>query len=269
MRGLKSIRGTLFVPFPLLYLYCPYNHFLLHITPIVLSHSLQIYPHLHATMKSSTLFLKSALVAFAAGATLAPNLPDGFYHVYTDDNGLELHTQVTSAASNNIPLLSWTHHSSNTTYPNSAHPFRQPQNVENDLEKRCSTIPASGGEVWCGCTHPLVPSDCDAAVADLKNQVGSQPGGIILPKVGNAWYSIRGSVVAFQCPFTDQYLSALDVDKITNELATITNTCGRYIAGTIRAKVNGYNQNYDLGYMQYTANLDFCGADENSAQHCC
>jgi len=156
-------------------------------------------------MKFSTLFLKSALVASATGATLAPNLTDGFYHVYTNDNGLEVHTQISSAAINNVPLLSWTHDPLDTTYPaypSSAHPFRQSES--KDLEKRCSTAPASQGEVWCGCTHSLVPSDCDAAVADLKNQVNSQPNNGIYPKTGTAWYSIRGSVVAFDAVVAEE-----------------------------------------------------------------
>jgi len=216
-------------------------------------------------MKSSTLFIQSALLALAAGATIAPNLPDGFYHAYTDEHGVETHIQIANTANYNVPLLSWRHDPSNTTIPVLAHPSHQPQ----DLEKRCSPAPLSQGLVWCGCTHGLVPSDCDAAVQDLKNQVNSQPYGGIYPKVGNSWYSIRGSVVAFQCPLRDGS-TWLQASLISSQLAIITATCGRYIAGSIIGiDLFGNFNDYGLGYMQAYPGLQFCDAEFNPGQNCC
>jgi hypothetical protein len=221
-------------------------------------------------MKSSTLLLLSAnIVAFATAATIAPNLPDGFYHAWTDENGIEFHTQISSATNDNVPMLSWTHDPSNTTLPMPANPFSRPQDDPWEIEKRCSMAPIDDGEVWCGCTHTLNPSNCDAAVQDLKNQVGSQPGGSIHPKLGNAWYSIRGSVVAFQCPYSG-WTSTLNVPDISNYLAIITATCGRYISGTvIGIDPNREVSNSGVGYMQAYPGLDFCSAQFNSGSHCC
>jgi len=46
-------------------------------------------------MKLLTLVLSSVLATITTAATLAPELPDGVYQVFTDENGMEHHIRLT------------------------------------------------------------------------------------------------------------------------------------------------------------------------------
>jgi len=216
-------------------------------------------------MKPCVVFLSSALAVLTTAATLAPDLPDGVYHTYTDERGLEFHTQLSQAIKDdNIPLRSWTHepHSPNST---AISPAFNPMLSKRDKSDCGDT---GVGFTWCGCSFPVNHNDCDQAVADLKNQVG--PAGIV-PAVGHAYYSIRGSVVAFECASTKTEVGkSLTIQGITNAAGWITNKCGWYIAGTFYPYSGGLTvEGYGVGYMQYTSGLDFCANAIASSQWCC
>jgi len=219
-------------------------------------------------MRLASLFLSSFLAVLASAATLAPNLPDGVYQSYEDDAGLEVHMQLSNSVNDrDLPLLSWTHDPSTATSNSSTSPLAQ--HPFDSLEKRndCSPID-SNEQVFCGCSFPVNHANCDAAVADLKNQVG--PHGVQFTKQ-MSYYSIRNNVVAFICCFHPTGWSEVTVDLITKAAASITDRCGWYIAGTHIVALGGSADvfGYDIGYMQYTSGLDFCAHARNSGQNCC
>lgn len=126
-------------------------------------------------------------------------------------------------------------------------------------------------EFWCGCGLSMHHGDCDAAVEDLKFQSDreySKPERerrhLITP--GEAWYSIRGSVVAFAC---NQYWSGVPVsrrDGFNSVFQQITDRCGWYVPGTWVNVERGSAHN---GYMNYRENLDFCRDSTQSNQKKC
>jgi len=59
-------------------------------------------------MKLLNIVLSSVLAMITTAATLAPNLPDGVYHAFTDENGMEHHTRLTQ---DGLAPLSWTYDS--------------------------------------------------------------------------------------------------------------------------------------------------------------
>ena len=124
--------------------------------------------------------LAVAFIASASSFTLQVGLQDGFYRAYVDENGGEAHELLNSTltprsdtAAAKAPLA---------------------------IEKRFGTGTLQS---WCGCGFDLDHGDCDAAVTDIKNRVNI-PGadGDFIPW-GEAYYSIRGSVVAFACDTDD------------------------------------------------------------------
>ena len=106
--------------------------------------------------------------------------------------------------------------------------------------------------------------DTDAAVNDLANQLqnGIGAGGI---GPGLAWYSIRGSAVAFVCNRGTRQPTVLP-SVVGNGNAAITSACGSYIAGTWRIDPEYY---IDYGYMVMEPGLDFCGHAEGSGSGSC
>lgn len=68
-------------------------------------------------------------------------------------------------------------------------------------------------------------------MVDLRNQVGSNG---ITPHVGNAYYSIRGSVVGFMCPTYD-FGNHLSEQDITNAATAIMKSVG----GMLLARTRG------------------------------
>ncbi|KAL6808686.1 hypothetical protein J3E69DRAFT_378303 [Trichoderma sp. SZMC 28015] len=175
-----------------------------------------------------------SLAALARAFTIPSGTPDGVYAISTGEDGTTVHTKISS-----------------------------PSNIKYDLASVAPRAlePRDQG-IYCGCGFNLDPSNCDAAVADLKTQL---PGAHIYE--GTSYYSIRGNVVAFVCvPYTDPGVwTDISPDQYGQALATITAHCGRYIAG---AMFTGYSIEY-VGYAQWYDGYDFCKhATDSSSTHC-
>ena len=86
-----------------------------------------------------------ALVASTQAWVIPKGTTDGIYAVAVGDDGVEVHTKIAEASS------------------------ELPFNVSdaNPLDRR------GDGRIWCGCGFNLNPGNCDAAVADLKSQLGT------------------------------------------------------------------------------------------------
>ncbi|KAH6658867.1 hypothetical protein BKA67DRAFT_652150 [Truncatella angustata] len=183
-----------------------------------------------------TLF--SLLAGSAVAAVLPGGLKDGVYRTYLDSQGNEVHEKLSDPINQSPePVVSI-----NFT---PASPL---------LSKRDPVI-------YCGCGYGMDHSYCDAAVADLKTQVGS--GVHIAP--ATSYYSIRGSVVAFACEYTGVGTMFISGSDITYMAADITSACGLYIAGSY--KYGGTNAAF--GYMRYTSGLNFCANALSSSAHSC
>ena len=219
-------------------------------------------------MKSISLLLTTALIALVTGTTLPPDLPDGVYSSHIDEHGVEHHVQLSgSSSSSGFHPLSWTHDPANTNMSSTPAPF----DVSADtLEKRnCAADPSTAGQMYCGCPYELDHPSCDAAVADLKAQVGNG----VLITAGQAYYSIRGISIAYACSYT-QYgapRSLVTATQISTGLAHITNRCGLYITGTYASKYDNNPAGFDVGYMRNYAGLSqhICDAATNWSQNCC
>jgi hypothetical protein len=103
--------------------------------------------------------------------------------------------------------------------------------------------------VFCGCGFNMNKGDCDAAVANLKDQFGS---GNTVP-ADLSWYAISGSVVAFMCNYGGEGPQWMSSAGFAGALEFITQECGEYIAGSI-----GDTGIYSNGYMRYSDGLNFC-----------
>jgi hypothetical protein len=99
------------------------------------------------------------------------------------------------------------------------------------------------------------PGDTDAAVDGLKSQLPVN-GPIRPPNGANNIHSISGGVVAFIC--LGGYKPNIYVPDYTLYLATITNSCGRYVAGTYRLADHGGGElrYFDAGYMNNYGNYN-------------
>ncbi|KAH8893915.1 hypothetical protein GQ53DRAFT_821788 [Thozetella sp. PMI_491] len=101
----------------------------------------------------------------------------------------------------------------------------------------------------CGCGIEMNHGDYDAAVVELKSQLG---GGLsICPD--RAYYSIHGDVVAFACSINSRYCMTKSDDDYGNMLGEITNRCGWYVPGTYFVDYSYYEPH--LG--TFTARVDF------------
>lgn len=184
------------------------------------------------------------------GYTLPANLTDGAYMASLGADGQQIHVRLpdipleVDARSLEISTRQEANQFSTrqvVTYPNIFH---------------------------CGCGYYMDHGNCDAAVQDMKNQLGS---GVTIPS-GNAYYSIRGNAVAFVCTRAQLTGHWVDAQIFSDAAATITTACGWYVAGTIQHGHWGSSNaqwDEDLGYMQYTAGLNFCGNAEGSPASSC
>jgi len=164
-----------------------------------------------------------ALLSTASAFVLPANQADGLYQVRRSASGAEIHESVQWA-----PL-----HRRTTTSSGEKH----------QLAKRDDM------GTYCGCDNDLSHDDTDAAVADLKAQLGD--GSYIDPSL--ATYSVRGSVVAFVCNNDGNAPLKAWADIVTQAALQVTNACGWYVAGTA-----GANFEFSIGYMQNSNGLDFC-----------
>ncbi|KAL7906652.1 hypothetical protein GGI35DRAFT_458572 [Trichoderma velutinum] len=107
--------------------------------------------------------------------------------------------------------------------------------------------------------------DCDAAVADLKDQVSRQ--GTLWLGGGLCWYSIRGGVVAFICNPNDRTnTNGFVADNVGLSTSIITGDCGWYTAGT---HAWGYYNSLLVGYEVYYPGVDFFGTAMSSSLESC
>lgn len=176
--------------------------------------------------------------------TVQEDAADGFYIAYYDANGNEIHVKD----------------------PDTDPEWIEGLDVSNPFPSVQQDQPISLLEsIWCGCGISMDHGNCDAAVADLKNQLG---GYAVIPG-GMSWYSIRGGVVAFVCnrsPAGSQGVAY--ADRLTNSLSAITQACGWYIAGT-QEIYERQGSDLDYGYMNWRDGLDFCHDAEGSPSHSC
>ncbi|KPM46540.1 hypothetical protein AK830_g60 [Neonectria ditissima] len=186
-------------------------------------------------MRLPTSALLLLLPAFAQAFTLPSGLTDGVYTVDVNEDGTEIHKRLPD---DNM--------------------IRDVVEGTASLEKRTPTTK----QFWCGCAFPLDHTNCDLATADLKNQVTPAK------TLKNNYYSIRGNVVAFVCnPYTTWGGYYTDAEYLGLIFSDISSRCGQYIAGTSQNIVN-LSYAY-VGYMQYSAGLDFCATSTSSKQSSC
>ena len=171
---------------------------------------------------SSLLTLTLALLSGASALVLPAVQPDGLYQVHRSASGEEIHTRIELAPTTTSPSTS-----------------------PNHLAKRAF------GQTHCGCGIKVNAKDTDAAVADLKSQLGKN-GHRINPAM--SYYSVRGGVVAFVCNLDGNAVLKAWVDIITQAAEQITGACGKYVAGS-----TGAQYNFAIGYMNNAKGLDFCG----------
>jgi len=217
-------------------------------------------------MKFYRIILASALAAFATAAMLAPDLPDGVYIAEVDEHGVEVHTRLTI---DDLPPLSWTYDPQSTISDSKAASLAQPHPSNKTIEKRnrCNFSPSEPGDANCGCGFNVDHGNCDAAVADLSNQIGAG----VKTKLGLNYYSIRGNVVAFMCPFWDKGYTVPSTG-VSSAASWITQHCGPYVAGTWSPSTDGLlhlADGYSIGYMQYFSGLDFCSQALADDWSCC
>ncbi|KAK3082330.1 hypothetical protein LTS18_004242 [Coniosporium uncinatum] len=187
----------------------------------------------HVPLLGFSLALLSTVSAFV----LPANQADGFYQVRRSASGSEIHESVKTAPSDRRT----------TTSSSSSAETHQ-------LAKR------GWGHTYCGCGIELSHDDTDAAVADLKAQLGDRS--YINP--GEAYYSVRGGVVAFVCNDDGNAPLKAWTDVVTQAAQQVTDSCGLYIAGS-----TGANFEFSIGYMQNSDGLDFCGSALSSGAGSC
>ncbi len=199
----------------------------------------------HFMMQLSSLALLG-ISALCLAISLPDNITDGVFAVTTDDNGNEIHERISG------PIV---------TLDNAPPPHRV--DGSRDVSTASRTVIF---HTWCGCGIGLDHGQCDAAVADLKNQLGRNAREWW---TATAWYSIRGGVVAFACnPGSGRTWAA---DFLVGEtLEAVTKKCGWYIAGTgLREVINSGDDEALIGYMRHHPGLDFCKASTSSpVNHC-
>jgi hypothetical protein len=61
----------------------------------------------------------------------------------------------------------------------------------------------------------------------------------------------------------------MNADTITYAAERITDRCGWYMSGTFVGRDDGNPEGFNIGYMRYSAGLDFCTNALTSGQNCC
>ncbi|KAM0236636.1 hypothetical protein ACHAP5_009322 [Fusarium lateritium] len=184
----------------------------------------------------------SALVYLAGAFKVPEGTTDGFYKVHLDAHRKEIHERVSSLKNEGTP----------------ADVSIAKRSLKEKRERYWSQ--------WCGCGIELNHDNCDDAVQDLKDQMGSTVW-FVGPR--SAFYSIRGDAVAFSC--NTGHLDALtSADWVTESADVVTDHCGWYVAGTGRCDYVTFEANTtDMGYMIWRDGVDFCGNAEASSSWNC
>lgn len=195
-------------------------------------------------MRYSIAILTSLILApLATAFTLPSGANEGSYVAYYDENGNQVHVKSPTVEEQAILATK--------AYP-------PPEHLNSTTETTLETRDIQW--IWCGCGHNLDPNDCDNAVAGLKSQFDPQAS----IDAYMAWYTIRGSVVAFACNTVSSTSDSFAPQYLDLSYSVITETCGWYVAGTWFAVLQ-----VNIGYMNYYGGLDFCAASQgSSADHC-
>lgn len=235
-------------------------------------------------MKTLKLFAIATVTACVIAITPPLDAVNGVYKAYFDEQGREVHELVAlpnGEAPSSKHVNKWI--TNKTGYKDAiatANVTAIKKGHRQSLEKRWHDSEPYGFGVGilnteCGCGFYMDHGDCDAAVNDLKAQSDRAGGGTI--SIGNAWYSIRGSVVAFACATWPEDFTKtgepfeFDSSSLTVSYAAITRLCGSYVAGTLSYLDWGvHDWNFpDIGYMRYSPGDDFCShADDSKLDHC-
>ncbi|UNI15411.1 hypothetical protein JDV02_001946 [Purpureocillium takamizusanense] len=199
-------------------------------------------------MRSFAILL--TLVTGAIAAVIPTNTTDGVYVVTEDEFGNEIHKRIS----------------------NPIHSVSEARSLLAESEKQLY-----GRDDWlanentpeyskyCGCGFTLPTGDTDAAVADIKIQMGS--GKWFKNK---AVYAIRGITVAFVCNRSDDRQAWASSGHITKLLARVSKACGSYVPGTCHQNQgNDGTTTANIGYMRWYSGLDFCDKAQGSDQHGC
>lgn len=157
---------------------------------------------------------------------LAPRIPrgqpDGSYVIRNQGTPNELHERLPDV-------------------PESLRRQYTPRHTE--IAPRADALLKRGDPRWsaCGCVD-LNHADCDNATHDLEAQAGRGKD----VHTGDCLYSIKGSVVAFNCLYYNPgegYSVTYDT-VLRADWRVITRNCGPYKAGTV-----GVRGEYGTGYM--------------------
>jgi hypothetical protein len=184
-------------------------------------------------MRFTTIYQILAAAALSQALIIPSEITaEGVYEVVKKADGTEIHTKIANVTSGT--------------------PF------ENDhaLNRRYQN------EIWCGCGYYMDPGNCDAAVTNIRNQLNQ---GNPVP-AGHSFYAIQNNVVAFACNYGSVDFTT-NGDSFGHSLESITNACGRYVAGSKDTGFNG--DSFIVGYMQYSNGIDFCHDSTNSPQSSC
>ncbi|KAJ6442504.1 cupin 2 domain-containing protein [Purpureocillium lavendulum] len=179
-------------------------------------------------MRAISLLLSFAILGSAA--IVPRDATDGVYVVTMDAAGNEIHSRVSDPITAREEGLSL--------------------DTETDAREARSLLRREKS-VDCNCYHDLDPKDTNAAVKDLKYQVGS-----FKFFSYKSVYSIRGSVIAFACNMhSESYTSA---QLIPQMLEAVTQACGRYVVGAATTDETPGKHEAWVGYMENIDGVDFC-----------
>jgi hypothetical protein len=182
----------------------------------------------------------------ASAFKLTANTPDGVYMVFQDELGNEVHKEwsedyLVKDVPAGITVI-------NATSPEGPIMARGPWR----------------DNIWCGCGFTMDHGNCDAAVEELKKSMGVSGAYVTVP----SWFSKKNNVVAFVCNYkSDQNYFYINSQYFHDSLATVTDSCGWYVAGS-----EGYQARTDIasiGYMQFKEGVDFCANALGSPNHNC
>lgn len=189
-------------------------------------------------MHSLNFILTSVVATLAVKAVafrVPEGTPDGFYRAYMKD-GVEIHEPVSPVDMKAV-------------------------NTDNKTVATVQPRYDSDWSTWCGCGWDVNPADTDAAVADLMYQLRDRQ---YIP-TGQAFYSIRGSVVAFDCSLG--FGMTEDSSNVARAISKVKERCGSYTAGTAHFASTDRWGNW-IGYMRSPVQ-DFCaGSTTSPADHC-
>jgi hypothetical protein len=191
----------------------------------------------HSFFFALTLSLLSTVSSF----TVPTNQVDGIYSVHRSPSGDETHTPHSSPPPSrraDEPLI---------------------PNLVSAISEVARLV--QWGQVHCMCGIVLSHEDTDAAVNDLKSQLGTD-GKIMKPQ--EACYSIKGSVVAYVCNMDGNAPLKAWADVVSGSTEKISKARGNYMAGD-----TGGTTGVAVGYVPYEDGAKFCDQALTSGADSC